>query len=77
MPVAVFNNQPGKDAETLRRFKEPAWNYQVVRYLNGEGRDLIPRRDKIWDIKGTAARMAEALKSAGREVPKSLVALTD
>ena len=77
VPVAVFNNQPGKDAETLRRFKEPAWNYQVVRYLDGDGEDVIPRKDRIWDLKGTATRMAEALEAADREVPKSLVALTD
>jgi hypothetical protein len=25
-PLLVINNKAGKDAETLKRFSEPAWN---------------------------------------------------
>jgi len=33
VPVAGFtNNVPGKDAEVLKSFNEPAWNNPVVRF---------------------------------------------
>ena len=72
VPVLVKNNAPGKDAEILKRFKEPAWNYQVVRFLDADAKDLIPRKDRVWTLQPLAARMKAALVAAGREVPKDL-----
>lgn len=65
-PLLIPNNTPGKDAEILARFKEPAWNYQVVRFLDAEGHDLIPRKDRVWESKELMQRMKEALKKVGR-----------
>lgn len=75
IPVLVYNNRKGRDAEILKKFKEPAWNYQVIRFLDGSGKDIIPRRDKVWDIAGVAGRMAQALVKANRQVPAYLVGL--
>ena len=72
VPVAIFNNQPGEDARVLKRFSEPAWNYQVIRYLDAGGNDLIPRKDRIWTRQGTVERMVQALEKAKRPIPKSL-----
>jgi hypothetical protein len=77
IPVLVYNNRPGRDAETLQRYGEPAWNYQVIRFLDGSGRDVIPRRDHVWTVKGVAIRMVEALEARERMVPRSLRALTE
>jgi hypothetical protein len=75
-PVLVYNNRKGGlDEEVLNRFQEPAWNYQVIRFLNGEGRDVIPRRDRIWTTTGVATRLIEALETANRPVPGYLEAL--
>ena len=52
--------------------KEPSWNYQVVRFLDANGKDLIPRKDKVRDVMGLATRMQKALEAAGREVPADL-----
>ncbi len=68
-PLLIHNNKPGKDAEVLRRFGEPAWNYQVVRFLDANGEDLIPRRDQVWDTGGIAQRMIASLMKARRPVP--------
>ena len=68
-PVLVVNNRPGKDAELLQRFGEPSWNYQVIRFLDGDGADLIPRRDRVWTVGGVATRMVAALEAAGKKVP--------
>ena len=72
-PVLVYNNRNGgMDEELLRRFQEPAWNYQVIRFLDAAGRDVIPRKDRIWTTHGVASRMVEALEAANRPVPKYL-----
>lgn len=72
-PVLVYNNRKGgPDEELLRRFQEPAWNYQVIRFLDAAGRDVIPRKDRVWTTGGVASRMVEALEAANRPVPKYL-----
>ncbi|MAS95173.1 MAG: hypothetical protein CMO55_18405 [Verrucomicrobiales bacterium] len=75
VPVVVYNNQPGKDAEILKKYREPAWNFQVVRFLDKEGKDIIERKDRVWSLQGIAARMVEALKAFGQDAPKYLRAL--
>ena len=75
VPVVVFNNQPGKDAEILKRFREPSWNYQVVRFIDYRGNDIIDREDRVWTLEEVAARMVRALEAAEKGVPKYLRAL--
>lgn len=76
IPVLVYNNRPGGDDQKwLQRYREPAWNFQVIRFLGGDGSDIIPRKDRVWSIGGVAARMVEVLRKIGRPVPKYLTAL--
>jgi len=49
------------DEKLLKHFSEPAWNYQVIRFLDAEVRDIIPRKGRIWALDGVASRMKEAL----------------
>jgi len=77
VPLLIHNNQQGKDAELLKRFKEPAWNYQVVRFLDSDAKDLIPRKDKVWTTGPLADRMIASLNRADREVPAYLSLLRD
>lgn len=56
------------DEKLLKRFSEPAWNYQVIRFLDAEGRDIIPRKYRIWTLGGVASRMVEALTVVNRPV---------
>ena len=72
VPVVVYNNRGGEHERIRKAFKEPAWNYQVIRFLNAEGRDLIPRKDRIWSTPALSSRMVEALEKANRPVPESL-----
>ena len=71
IPILIFNNQP-QDRELLKRFKEPAWNYQVIRFLDADAKDIIPRDGKVMKLPALAERMAEALKKHGRPVPEAL-----
>jgi len=73
IPMLVSNNRKdGMDQKLLKHFQEPAWNYQVIRFLNAAGDDVISRKDRVWTTSGVASRMIEALMSANRPVPKYL-----
>ncbi len=69
VPVAIHNNRPGADARALERFDEPSWNNPVVRFLDADGRDVVPRRDRVWTTGGIARRASDALEAAGRDAP--------
>ena len=75
-PVAISNNSPGYASKILKEFKEPAWNYQVARFIRNDKTDIIPRRDQVNTIAGIATRMVAALEKEKREVPKELRALS-
>jgi copper chaperone CopZ len=72
VPVAVYNNVPGNDAEVLKKFKEPTWNNPVMRFLAADETDLIPRKEEVYHGGVVLARMAEALEKAKRPVPTYL-----
>ncbi len=65
--LLIHNNTGGKDAEILKRYEEPAWNFQVIRFIDSEGKDLIPRKDRVWSIEELVPRMMMALDEAGKE----------
>jgi hypothetical protein len=69
VPVFVANNRPGHDARLLARFREPAQNNPVVRFLDASGRDVLPRRDGLYSAHEIATRLVSALKAAKRTVP--------
>ncbi len=70
LPVLVYNSTfDGEDKKILDQFNEPGWNYQVIRFINGAGEDIIPRKDKIWTISGVASRMIATLQKLKRPVP--------
>ena len=77
IPMLVYNNRKGgMDQKLLKRFQEPAWNYQVIRFINEAGYDIIPRKDRVWTTSGVASRMIEALTAVNHPVPKYLKDLT-
>tara|TARA_R110002126_G_scaffold106107_3_gene240844 strand:+ start:21764 stop:22462 length:699 start_codon:yes stop_codon:yes gene_type:complete len=43
-----------------------------VRYLDAKGKDVLPRKDRIWSTHAVAARTIEALEAAERNVPRHL-----
>lgn len=69
VPVVVRNNVDGEEGAIRQRFAEPAWNNPVVRFLDGDGKDVLPRADGVFDVHPIAARMIQALEGLRRPVP--------
>lgn len=73
VPIAIYNNtKDDADATVLARYQEPAWNYQVVRVVDGQGKDLIPRVAEDWTKAAVSQAMVASLKAAKKEVPQWL-----
>jgi hypothetical protein len=68
VPCVVHNNEGGKDAAVLERYREPAWNNPVVRLVGDDGKDLIDRRDGVWSTGGIASRVRTVLHERGKEL---------
>lgn len=71
VPVCVFNNVKD-EAEVLKRYEEPSWNNPVFRFFRADGTEILPRKDRVWDAKGLASRITEALRTVKIEVPRWL-----
>jgi hypothetical protein len=70
--ACVYNNAKGADADILKRFKEPAWNNPVVRFLDADGKDIIPRQDGGWTTPALVKRIVAALQGGKVETPEYL-----
>lgn len=68
-PVAIRNNVDGYEGEVRESFEEPSWNNPVVRFVDAERRDVVPREDGVWKTGPLLGRMAAALEAAERDVP--------
>src|SRR3546814_20647449 len=68
VPVAIFNNHPGADAEILRRYDEPSWNNPVVRFLGPDGAELLPKLADRYDALGLHEKTTDALDRPGADV---------
>jgi hypothetical protein len=69
VPVAIFNNRPGPDAEILRRYGEPSWNNPVVRFLAPDGAEFLPKLADRYDALGLYEKIIAVLEMLGDDVP--------
>ncbi|MEM9917631.1 MAG: VPGUxxT family thioredoxin-like (seleno)protein, type 2 [Bacteroidota bacterium] len=69
VPVAIFNNKGGVDKEVLRYFREPAWNNPVVRIVNAQKENIVPRLSGNYTPLGVVQLMKRALKGQFQDVP--------
>lgn len=68
VPTLVYNNKP-QHAALLSSFGEPTWNNPVVRIMQPNRKELVPRHAGDYTVKGLLKRMRSALKAAGTEIP--------
>lgn len=77
IPLAIFNNKGGHDAEILRRYNEPSWNNPVVRIVKASGEDVINRLSGNYSAQGLTEMMVNALLKAQGKAPAYLQLLAD
>lgn len=75
VPLAIFNNIPGKDSDILALYNEPSWNNPVAHFTDGLGSDIIPKLTNNYHPLGMYNKMIQALEVVGRPVPKYAVLL--
>ena len=71
VPLAIFNNRGGADAEVLERYGEPAWNNPVVRIVDADGRDLVGRLASFGSPAQLTGGMVAALAGFAKAHPES------
>lgn len=76
VPVVIYNNKGGADAEVLKYYKEPSWNNPVVRIVNSEKKNLIPRVSGNYSELAVVQAMLQALDIQNIVAPKYLELLS-
>ncbi|MCB0663543.1 MAG: thioredoxin family protein [Saprospiraceae bacterium] len=69
VPLAIFNNKGGKDADVLKKYNEPSWNNPVVRIVDHEGENLVPRVAGNYEKLAVTQAMIYALQRESIAVP--------
>ncbi len=77
VPVCIFNNKGGKDAEALRIFGEPAWNNPVVRIVRADNQDIVLRMPNFNSSLQLVNGMRRALDLTGTTAPRYLELLEE
>lgn len=77
IPLAIYNNKPGPDAEVLKRYNEPAWNNPVVRAVDLYGKDVAVKLNGNYSAAGLASWMTKVLISTKGRAPQYLQLLAD
>ncbi|MGB0525216.1 MAG: VPGUxxT family thioredoxin-like (seleno)protein, type 2 [Flammeovirgaceae bacterium] len=72
VPVAIYNNLGGKDRSVLQSFREPSWNNPVVRFVDSQNKDLVPRLSGDYTVAGLVKEMVNTLEQANKTVPTYL-----
>lgn len=72
VPVCIYNNKGGKDAEALQLFNEPAWNNPVVRIVRADNQDVVLRMPNFNSSLQLVNGMRRALDLTGVHAPAYL-----
>ena len=68
IPLCIFNNKGGADAQVLKKFREASWNNPVVRIINPTGKDITQRMGSFHP-KQIVNGIADALKKTQHKIP--------
>ena len=77
IPLAIYNNKGGYDAEILKKYNEPSWNNPVVRIVDEKGKDIVSRLSGNYSSYGLASTMTNALIKTQGNSPMYMQLLTD
>lgn len=69
VPLVIYNNKGGNDAQILKRYKEPSWNNPVVRIVDAQGVNVVSRLAGNYTSNGLTNSMEEALIQTNAAIP--------
>jgi hypothetical protein len=69
IPLCIYNNNSGKDAEILKKFNEPSWNNPVVRIIDYRCKDIVKRQSEYFQNHKIVKAMIEALEASNTTIP--------
>lgn len=72
IPVAIYNNKGGKDAEVLKHYNEPSWNNPVVRIVDSNKSNLAARVSGNYTPLAVLNAMFVGLEKSNLAVPAYL-----
>ncbi|MCH5598918.1 thioredoxin family protein [Niabella ginsengisoli] len=77
IPLAIYNNVAGEDKKVLEKFNERAWNNPVVRFIDKNGADLVPKLDFSLNPLALYEKMRNAILISSKQVPRYVELLGD
>jgi hypothetical protein len=77
VPLCIYNNKGGADAEVLKKYVEPTWNNPVIRIVDASGADIVTRQPNFNANDQTINTIIMALKIANKEIPIYLAILAE
>lgn len=77
IPVAIYNNKGGKDADVLKYYNEPAWNNPVVRIVDANKHNLAARVSGNYTPLAVLNSMLVGLEKSNLVVPTYLAILRE
>ena len=73
VPLVIFNNKGGKDAEILSKFNEPSWNNPVVRIIEySTEKDIIKRLNGRYDMESLIETITNGILASNKLIPEYL-----
>ena len=77
VPLAIYNNKGGADAQILKKYGEPSWNNPVVRIVDNQENDIVNRLNGAYTIEKVANGIADALVKRAINIPTYLKLLIE
>ena len=73
VPLAIYNNKGGSDADILRKFDEPSWNNPVSRIINPNSeKDITNRLNGKYDMAHLVSFISNGILESGKLIPEYL-----
>ena len=69
IPLAIYNNKGGKDAEILRKYNEPSWNNPVAHFIDSNGNNIISKLANNYEPLSMYNKIVEVLQKTKGEIP--------
>ena len=77
IPLAIYNNKGGRDAAILKKYNEPSWNNPVVRVVDDQGKNIVPRLAGNYSALGLVQTIKQGILESKRVVPEYLYLLEE